>query len=189
MSRILIVYAHSAPNASRVNRRMIVAARSLPDVTVSELYEQYPDFVIDVDHEQNLLAQAELIVLQHPLQWYGMPSLLKEWLDQVLEHGWAHGRNGRALAGKHFLLAVTTGGGAQSYSDSGEHGYPFPAFLPPYRQTALLCGMRWLEPLVLHGARRADEETLAAHVENYRGLLAGFPASVAARSENDALRY
>ena len=85
MSRILVVYAHAAPNASRVNRRMIAAARALPDVTVSELYERYPDFVIDVDHEQNLLAQAELIVLQHPMQWYGMPSLQKEWLDQVLE--------------------------------------------------------------------------------------------------------
>lgn len=188
MSRILVVYAHAAPNASRVNRRMVAAARSVPGVTVSELYELYPDFVIDVDHEQNLLAKAELIVLQHPMQWYGMPSLQKEWLDQVLEHGWAHGRNGRALAGKHFLLAVTTGGDAQSYSDSGEHGYAFEAFLPPYRQTALLCGMRWLPPLVLHGARRAGEEAVAAHVETYRNLLAGFPASLAQRTDTGALR-
>jgi glutathione-regulated potassium-efflux system ancillary protein KefF len=117
-----------------------------------------------------------------------MPSLQKEWLDQVLEHGWAHGRNGRALEGKHFLLAVTTGGDARSYSESGEHGYPFEAFLPPYRQTAMLCGMRWLPPLVLHGARRAGEEAVAAHVEAYRSLLAGFPASLAQRTDNSALR-
>jgi putative NADPH-quinone reductase len=189
MSRILVVYAHAAPNASRVNRRMVAAARALPNVTVSELYELYPDFVIDVDHEQTLLAQAELIVLQHPVQWYGMPSLQKEWLDQVLEHGWAHGSNGHALAGKQLLLAVTTGGNAQSYSESGEHGYPFAAFLPPYRQTALLCGMHWLAPLVLHGARHASEETVTAHVETYRSLLAGFPASVAQRMDTGALRY
>lgn len=189
MSRILIVYAHAAPNASRVNRRMIAAARAVPGVVVSELYELYPDFLIDVEREQSLMEQAELIVLQHPMQWYGMPSLQKEWLDQVLEHGWAHGRDGHALAGKHLLLAVTTGGATADYSESGEHGYPFSAFLPPYRQTAILCGMRWLEPLVLHGARRADEDAVAAHVENYRSLLAGFPASVAARSENGASRY
>ena len=185
MSRVLVLYAHSAPHASRVNRKMIAAARALPDVTVNELYELYPDFVIDIEREQALLAEAELIVLQHPIQWYGMPSLQKEWLDQVLEHGWAYGKNGNALAGKHFLLAVTTGGEPDAYSAAGEHGYPFEAFLPPYRQTAVLCRMQWLEPLVLHGARRADEAAVASHVEAYRQFLADFSASVAQRADGD----
>ena len=188
MSRILILYAHSAPHRSRVNRRMIAAAASLPGVTVSELYELYPDFVIDVEREQSLLAQADLVVMQHPIQWYGMPSLQKEWLDQVLEHGWAYGSAGHALAGKHFLLAVTTGGTPQAYSGHGEHGYPFSVFLPPYRQTAALCGMRWVEPLVMHGARQADEAAVAAHVEAYRSLLAGFPDSVAQRTDAGRVR-
>ncbi|MET0963583.1 MAG: NAD(P)H-dependent oxidoreductase [Noviherbaspirillum sp.] len=172
MSRVLVLYAHAAPHASRVNRRMIAAARSLPNVTVSELYEQYPDFVIDIEREQSLLAQAELVVMQHPIQWYGMPSLQKEWVDQVLEHGWAYGQEGTVLAGKHFLLAATTGGSAQAYSAQGEHGHPFAAFLPPYRQTAQLCGMHWVEPLVMHGAQQASEEAVATHVEAYRRLLA-----------------
>ena len=151
---------------------MIAAARLLPDVTVNELYEQYPDFVIDVEREQSLLARADLVVMQHPIQWYGMPSLQKEWLDQVLEHGWAYGQGGTALAGKHFLLAVTTGGSEQAYGAQGEHGHPFTAFLPPYRQTAELCRMHWLEPLVMHGAQQASEAAIAAHVEAYRRLLA-----------------
>jgi putative NADPH-quinone reductase len=173
MSRVLVLYAHAAPQASRVNRRMIEAVTSLPDVTVNELYELYPDFVIDVAREQSLLAAAELVVMQHPIQWYGMPSLQKEWLDQVLEHGWAYGKNGNMLAGKRFMRALTTGGGVDAYGVHGEHGYPLAAFLPPYRQTALLCKMRWLEPLVLHGARQADDATVAAHVETYRRLLEG----------------
>ncbi|MDB5759835.1 MAG: dehydrogenase [Burkholderia sp.] len=177
MSRVLVLYAHSAPHTSRVNRRMISAASALPNVTVNELYELYPDFVIDVPREQSLLAEAELIVMQHPIQWYGMPSLQKEWLDQVLEHGWAYGKNGNMLKGKRFLLALTTGGGVDAYSAQGEHGYPLEAFLPPYRQTALLCKMRWLEPLVLHRARQADEAVVAAHVETYRRLLEGSLAS------------
>jgi len=189
MSRILILYAHAAPHASRVNRRMIAAARAVPGVTVSELYESYPDFVIDVEREQELLAGAELIVMQHPIQWYGMPSLQKEWLDQVLESGWAHGRGGTALAGKHFLLAATTGGSAQSYGLHGEHGHPFSAFLPPYRQTAVLCGMRWLAPLVLHDARHAGEEAVAAHVDSYQRLLAGYPATAAQRMDTGAPRH
>jgi putative NADPH-quinone reductase len=154
---------------------MISAARTLPNVKVNELYELYPDFVIDVAREQALLAEADLIVMQHPVQWYGMPSLQKEWLDQVLEHGWAYGMSGNMLEGKRFMLALTTGGAIDDYRGEGEHGYPLEAFLPPYRQTASLCRMHWLEPLVLHGARRADEATVAAHVERYRRLLEGVP--------------
>jgi glutathione-regulated potassium-efflux system ancillary protein KefF len=177
MSRVLVLYAHPAPHASRVNRRMIAAAHALPNVTVNELYELYPDFVIDVVREQSLLAEAELIVMQHPIHWYGMPSLQKEWLDQVLEQGWAYGETGNMLKGKRFLLALTAGGGVDAYGAQGEHGYPLAAFLPPYRQTALLCKMRWLEPLVLHGAREAGEAAVAAHVETYRRLLEGSLAS------------
>lgn len=182
MPRVLVLYAHSAPQASHVNKRMIAAARSLPNVTVNELYELYPDFVIDVRREQALLSEAELIVMQHPIQWYGMPSLQKEWLDQVLEHGWAYGKNGHMLEGKKFLLALTTGGATAAYSAQGEHGYPLAAFLPPYHQTAVLCRMQWMEPLVLHGARQADEAAAAAHVETYRRLLEGSLAPHSIRS-------
>ncbi|HYD81665.1 MAG TPA: glutathione-regulated potassium-efflux system oxidoreductase KefF [Paucimonas sp.] len=185
-SRILILYAHPAPHRSNVNRRMIAAARELPQVTVRDLYETYPDFHIDVEQEQELLAAADLIVFQHPIQWYGMPSLLKEWVDIVLEHGWAYGNGGTALRGKGFWLAATTGGTQASYTPGGYHDHSFEAFLPPFRQTAALCGMEWLPPHILHGARQADEATISAHVARYRELLAAWPRRPAAASTREA---
>lgn len=172
--RILLLYAHPANHHSRVNRQMIAAARSLPNVTVHDLYENYPDFLIDVRREQEALMSSDLIVLQHPLQWYSMPSLMKEWLDVVLEHGWAYGHEGHALRGKDFLLAVTTGGPQKAYSPEGYHRRPFTEFLPPYEQTAILCGMRWNDPLVFHGARLADEAAIEAHVQSYVTKLGSF---------------
>ena len=41
--------------------------------------------------EQAALADAELIVWQHPIQWYSMPALMKLWVDEVLAFGWAYG--------------------------------------------------------------------------------------------------
>ncbi|MBK4733922.1 glutathione-regulated potassium-efflux system oxidoreductase KefF [Noviherbaspirillum pedocola] len=183
MPRMLILYAHAMPHYSRVNRRMIERASTIPGVTVNDLYETYPDFVIDVQREQALVEAADLIVMQHPVQWYGMPALQKEWLDTVLEHNWAYGSRGAALAGKDFWLAVTTGSAEGAYSLEGEHGHPFEAFLPPYRQIAQLCGMRWLDPLVLHGARQADEAAIEAHVTRYCDALATYsrPAMTANR--------
>lgn len=174
-SRILVLYAHPASHRSRVNRLMAGVARELPNVTVRDLYEIYPDFHIDAAQEQALLATVDLVVFQHPIQWYGMPSLLKEWVDVVFEHGWAYGTGGTALQGKGFLLAATTGAGAASYAPGAYHGHAFDAFLPPYRQTAALCGMRWFPPFILHGAYHADDASIAAHAARYRELLAQWP--------------
>ena len=174
-SSILILYAHSANHQSRVNRRLLEIAASVPTVFAHDLYETYPDFHINVAKEQSLVAAADLIVFQHPIQWYGMPSLLKEWVDVVLEHGWAYGLGGSALQGKDFWLVATTGGTDETYQESGQHRQPFSAFLPPFQQTAHLCGMRWLSPHILHGARQADEATVAAHCEQYREKLASYP--------------
>jgi putative NADPH-quinone reductase len=173
--RILVVYAHPTPHHSRVNRRLAEAARQVSNVHFDNLYETYPDFYIDVRQEQALLAEAQLIVFQHPIQWYSMPSLLKEWVDVVLEYGWAYGTGGTALRGKDFWLVATTGGAQESYQEGGYHGHEFPAFLPPMEQTALLCGMRWLPPFILHGAHQVGDAAIDRHVAAYRHFLASYP--------------
>lgn len=168
---ILIIYAHPAPHASRVNRKLAQAASALPQVAVCDLYERYPDFFIDVQAEQALLAAADHVVFVHPIQWYSMPALLKEWVDVVLQPGWAYGKDGNALAGKTYWLVTTTGSGPEAYSAGGPHGRPFDDYLPQFRQTAALCGMRWEEPLVLHGAHLVDDAALDAHVAAFIARL------------------
>jgi len=173
--QILILYAHPTPHHSRANRRMADAAAKVPNVHVHDLYELYPDFHIPVRREQALVAQADLIVFQHPIQWYSMPALLKQWVDSVFTPGWAYGPGGDALHGKDFWLVATTGGSARSYQTEGHNLLPFSAFLPPYQQTAQLCGMRWLPPHLLFGAHQVNQKTLAAHIEAYRKRLANYP--------------
>jgi glutathione-regulated potassium-efflux system ancillary protein KefF len=165
--RVLVIYAHPESQRSRVNRRLLDAARITPGVVVHDLYATYPDFYIDVKHEQALIAEADLLVFVHPVRWYAMPSLLKEWTDTVFEAGWAYGKGATALRGKGYLLAVTTGGAESAYDPNGIHGRAFCEFLPPYEQTARLCGMHWQEPIVLHGAHHAGDDAVAAHVRRF----------------------
>jgi glutathione-regulated potassium-efflux system ancillary protein KefF len=104
-----------------------------------------------------------------------MPPLLKLWLDEVLQLGWAYGHDGRALRGKDLWLVISTGGHEEAYRPDGYNRYFFDAFLPPYEQTATLCGMRLLPPLVLHGAHTLTPDELAAHVDIYAQRLASYP--------------
>src|SRR5262249_7449752 len=138
---------------SRVNRALARAARALPpaDVEVRDLYALYPDFVIDVEAEQRALEPARTVAWVHPIHWYSMPSLMKLWLDEVLAFRWAYGPGGRALSGKCLWVVASTGGSEASYSPDGANEHAFADFLHPYRQTARLVGMRFLEPEVFHG--------------------------------------
>ena len=171
---ILVVYAHPAPQRSPVHRRLADAARSLPGVTLRDLYETYPDFDIDGDVERGLLAAAHLVVFLHPFRWYGMPSMVKEWMEVVLQPGWAYGKGECALAGKGYWLVTSTGSGPEAYRPGGLHGRPFADFLAPFEQTAALCGMDWIAPLVLHGAAHATPDIVEAHVHEFRRRLAGY---------------
>jgi glutathione-regulated potassium-efflux system ancillary protein KefF len=171
----LVLAAHPNWRESRVNRRLLAAARATAGVRVQDLYASYPDYDIDVTAEQAGTAQAQLIVLLHPIQWYSMPALQKLWLDEVLTLGWAYGRGGTALQGKDLWLVATTGGAQSSYHPQGYNRYFFDAFLPPYEQTAALCGMRFLPPLLLHGARNASEQSVAEHVAIFESRLRSYP--------------
>jgi glutathione-regulated potassium-efflux system ancillary protein KefF len=159
---ILVVYAHPYPSRSRANAALLRALEGLPQLAVRSLYEIYPDFDIDADAEREALGAADLVVLMHPLYWYTTPGLLKHWFDQVLVRGWAYGEGGTALRGKPCLWVTTSGGDEAAYSASGRHAHPFEAFVPVVEQTARYCGMRWLEPFVVHGAHMVGEAALAA---------------------------
>jgi len=168
---IVVIYAHPAPTRSRVNQPLADALAALPQVQVRDLYRSYPDYDIDVVPEQRALAKAEIVVLQYPVHWYSVPPLLKLWLDEVLEYGWAYGPGGTALRGKSMLAVASTGGTFDSYDADGSHGHPIGDFLLPLEQTALLCGMNWLPPVVLHDADNADAAVLADHIAHVCGRI------------------
>ncbi|MEP7303845.1 MAG: NAD(P)H-dependent oxidoreductase [Caldimonas sp.] len=180
-AEILVLVAHPELEQSRANRRMLLEARSLQTVlapgriAVRDLYALYPDYLIDVAAEQAALAAARLVVWQQPIHWYGMPPLLKLWVDDVLSFGWAYGPGGAALRGKDLWLVATTGGPEESYRPDSYNRYFFDAFMPPYEQTAALCGMRFLPPLLLHGAHKASEAEIVTHARTYAQQLAAYP--------------
>jgi glutathione-regulated potassium-efflux system ancillary protein KefF len=173
---VLVLYAHPAPHRSPVNRRLADAARATPGVIVRDLYDTYPDFDIDAARERELAGAASLLVFLHPIRWYGMPSLLKEWMDVVMVPGWAYGAPDSKLRGKGYWLVATTGSGAEAYQPGGLHGRPFGDFLAPFEQTAALCGMDWIAPLVMHGAAGAGEAAVEAHVAEFTRRLQAYAA-------------
>jgi glutathione-regulated potassium-efflux system ancillary protein KefG len=169
--RALVVFAHPHKARSRACSTLLQGLAHLDRVTIHELYERYPHFVVDVRYEQKLLEDHDLIILQHPVYWYSVPALLKEWMDQVLTHGWAYGEGKRALQGKRLSSILSCGGSREAYTSSGSNRYSLRELFRPIEATAHLCGMTYLEPWVLYGASSIDKPALDMAVEELRQVV------------------
>lgn len=171
VNNILILFAHPRFEKSRVNRVLLKGIDRLPGVTLRDLYEHYPDFNVDVGREQEILTGHQIIVWHHPFYMYSGPALLKQWLDLVLEYGWAHGRGVYSLQDKIVFNALSSGGTHESYAPNGHNRFTIREFLTPFEQIARLCRMTYLPPFVVQGTHLLTEAELALHAALYRTLL------------------
>lgn len=172
MANVILYYAHPGHRYSTANKALWKVAQTVGDITLVDLYAEYPRFHINIDREQQRLLDHDVIILQHPLFWYSTPSLVKEWIDLVLEHGFAYGKDGDKLRGKVLMQAITAAGPDDAYAHEGYQHFPLRTFLTPMEQTARLSKMHYAPPYTLYGALKApDEGDLAPHADGYERLL------------------
>jgi glutathione-regulated potassium-efflux system ancillary protein KefG len=189
MAKVLILFAHPVLEKSRVQKQLIRHVQNLKGVTFHDLYEAYPTLDIDVKHEQQLLLDHDVIIFQHPFYWYSSPAIIKQWLDLVLEHGWAYGSSGVALTGKKLMNAISCGGPRSVYSPEGRNRFSIRQFLAPFDQTAVLCKMKYMPPFAVHGTHRLTPEDIEQYAVQFRQLLSALVANQISDDEWNEVEY
>lgn len=158
--KILNLVFHPNLQGSRNNNTWKTQLEESGKITTSrDLYSEYPDFQINVEKEQALLAEHDRIILQFPFYWYSMPPLLKKWLDDVLAYNFAYGPDGEKLKGKDMQVVVSVGGREKFYS-----GFDIfttvPDLLRPFQLTANLTQMNYLQPEYMFNADAAEQDVI-----------------------------
>jgi len=116
----------------------------------------------DVTMEQDKLAWADLVIVIFPVWWFGVPAILKGWIDRVLAVTVAYG-GGRwfdqgVYRGKRVLLACSTGAKNDRFSEDGLFG-PIDWILHPLRVgTFNFCGFDTLPPFISWAAGHVGDE-------------------------------
>jgi putative NADPH-quinone reductase len=171
MTTALIV-GHPDLGSSRLSAALVRSARSRPEIDVRVIRDLPLTSGAAIVAEQAALLTADRIVLLYPTFWYSTPGVLKSWMDAVFTRGWAYGTGAPgALAGKTLSVVTTTGGAEAAYRRGELHSFEYDAILAPLKATAHRLGMRWGEPLVVHGARDVDDAGLTAVIERFEQLL------------------
>ncbi len=114
MPKTLVILAHPNIKESIGNKIISNLIALEGNVEVRHLDQLYPDFKIDIEAEQQALLEAKTIVFQYPLFWYSTPAILKEWIDQVMQYGFAFGSNSK-LTNKQVIVSFTLGSPDKDY--------------------------------------------------------------------------
>jgi len=132
-------------------------------------------FVPKLREEMDRLDACDVLVLQFPIWWLGMPAIMKGWIDRVFAIGIAYG-GGRwfdrgRMRGKQAMLAVTIGGTEEAYSPSGIYG-PAADILRPINHGILaFCGFDVVEPFFAYAPARKTADERSQLFEDYAQRL------------------
>ena len=140
---------------------------------------EHDGFAPDIAAEMDKLDACDLLVFQFPLWWFGMPAILKGWVDRVLAMGRMYG-GGRwydsgVLQGKRAMVAMTTGGPGSMYVPPAGHESLNPTLetilTPIHHGVFWFTGMRVLEPFVAWSPAHLDDELRTATLDGYAAHL------------------
>lgn len=135
-------------------------------------------FSAELQREMDRLASCDVLILQFPIWWLGMPAIMKGWIDRVFAIGRTYG-GGRwfdrgMMAGKRAMLAVTIGGLEQAYSAQGIYGPSLDVLRPINDGILTFCGFDVVEPFIAYApARKSDaerQEIFAAYADRLRNI-------------------
>lgn len=162
--KTLIIVGHPNYAISNVSKAVVdnIKDQNNLDITINILWENYPDYRINVDREQELLKQHDKIIFLFPTQWYEVPSLLKKWEEDVLLSGFAYGKGGDFLKGKQALFISSAAGDSQDYSTEGSNLYPIMDYYKTIYQTYRRCSFEIKEPMFYLGVYRRPDTDIQA---------------------------
>ncbi|MBL8453740.1 MAG: NAD(P)H-dependent oxidoreductase [Zoogloea sp.] len=129
----------------------------------------------DIAAEIDKVKWADLIIFNFPIYWYGMPAIMKGWVDRVFVSGFCYG--GRriydkgGLKGKSAMLAISLGGQAHMFGPEAIHGELEVMLQPILRGMLGYVGLTVLPPYVAWHVPYVSPETRAEILQGYRQHL------------------
>jgi len=145
-----------------------------------QLSAYHNDHFVDVlKEEMDKLEWCDLLIFNFPLWWFGLPAILKGWVDRVFAMGFVYGggkgvyENG-VFKEKTAFITMTTGGPEQAYTIDGNNGNINTILFPIHHGIFYFTGMTVLPPFISWSPARATEKELKCEIERYKDYLNSF---------------
>ncbi|WP_241302031.1 NAD(P)H-dependent oxidoreductase [Burkholderia stabilis] len=129
----------------------------------------------DVAAEQEKVLWSDLIIFQYPMWWFGMPAILKGWVDRVMTRGFAYATGRKydtgMFKGRKAMISTTTGTASSLYEPDGVDGHINHLLWPIHNGIFKYLGFDVLPPHVSWMPARVSAEGRAAYLASFEERL------------------
>jgi len=162
-----------------VSSRLNFTTTKDPDYLKLQLEEMHATerdgFAANLEAEMAKVEACDLMIWQFPLWWFGLPGILKGWVDRVFAMGRTYG-GGRiydsgVFRGKRAVLSLTTGGPREAYTPEGFNGDIDGILRPIQRGVLEFVGFDVLAPQITYGPIRLEPAERAARLTDWADRL------------------
>ncbi len=132
-------------------------------------------FSEDIAEEIKKLQWADMIIFNFPIYWFGMPAIMKGWIDRVFISGLCYG--GRriydkgGLIGKSAMLAFSLGGQPHMFGEGAIHGDLDVMLQPILRGMLAYVGLTVLPSYAAYHVPYISNEARLKILDDYRNHL------------------
>lgn len=134
-------------------------------------------FAPEIESEIGNIEWCDLMIWQFPLWWFGLPAVLKGWVDRVFAMGRTYGGDRiydtGVFRGKRAMLSLTTGGPEESYHKGAFNGDISAILRPIHRGMLQFVGFDVLAPQVVYGPVHLTPEQRKQQLADYAARLRG----------------
>ena len=148
MTKTLIIMSHPDVTQSSSQQFLLAAVKGEEQIQVRHLESilaAQGSKHFDKTLERAFLQEADRIILQFPLYWYQCPSVMKQWMDEVLTLNLS--QKSKMI---EFGIVVTVGAKSDRYTAGGSVGFGIEELLRPYQALANQLGWNYQTPFVIY---------------------------------------
>ena len=148
MTKTLIIMSHPDVAQSSSQQFLLAATNGEEQVSIRHLESilaKQEDNHFDKTLERAFLQEADRIILQFPFYWYQCPSVMKQWMDEVLTLNLSQKDKKKELG-----IVVTVGAKKDRYTAGGSVGFGIEELLRPYQALANQLGWNYQTPFVIY---------------------------------------
>lgn len=148
MTKTLMIISHPDVAQSSSQQFLLAAIKGEEQIQIRHLESilaEQEDHHFDKTIERACLQEADRIILQFPFYWYQCPSVMKQWMDEVLTLNLS-----QKDKKKEFGIVVTVGAKKDRYTVGGSVGFGIEELLRPYQALANQLGWKYQTPFVIY---------------------------------------
>ena len=171
MKKTLVLFAHPFLEFSNNNKELTNFYERHQQFTFRDLYEEYPDFHIPAFRERKRIVEYDRFIFHFPIIWFGMPPLLRLWLDEVVDGNWISGQTKNPFENKEVFLLVTTRSKERSFGKNGKHGYTIEELISGLLVTLKIFKVNIKNIYIVYEAETLSKKEIILHKQKFVEIL------------------